>query len=552
MKIFAKQFLRKPVLSALLCLLPALAAGFSGIGFCAWSSSRAQLQKIDSMYTTIAVLAEDKSTFKTGTFTTEEDGTKLWTDGTVSVSPQRADRIAQAAPQLSLVNRSCMLSAHISGKKGYSSGSLDPLKYVYGFDAYRYNRAVLALRCTAISDTELLSSSPTSFRFYDASFEILEVVCRMDSYDLPPEEDTVELKHCLLYNEDGSQIFEVGKTYLVRCGYTDYDIAQEQVVPSDSGNESDYRFGWIRACDFDGHFLSSALKFRQIRFPDNEDMGTQSADGTCPKDYAITYDSQHTYVYTTKGSLPCITEYEGDVWEYLDSEEGKVWKEKIIPLCRLNYESATAILTDRLESLVSFNTGEAYILEGRAITAEEYEKGEAVCLISAPYAQLNGLTTGDTLNLDFYDSGYCLSRAVLRTVNNTGGQTIFQYPLTEESRMGVQKDYRIIGIYTSPEQALGPYSFRADTVFVPKASVPEAEQYEDISVPLLNSYILKNGSAESFESYMAENNAGGCFLYFDQSFDALKESLATLADNALRLWVTGLLVFLLTTALPCI
>ena len=40
----------------------------------------------------------------------------------------------------------------------------------------------------------------------------------------------------------------------------------------------------------------------------------------------------------------------------------------------------------------------------RAVTKEEYEQGEKVCIISAAYAGLNGLHLGDKLSLDFYDS----------------------------------------------------------------------------------------------------------------------------------------------------
>lgn len=451
--------------------------------------------------------------------------------------------------------------------RGYTSGSLDPLQYVAGFDKYRYNRAVLALRCVEVSKSPVFSEERENLQFYDydVCFETVAILQRNPVYDLPPENDMIYLKSCRLRNEDGSIPFEPGKTYLIRCGYDDYDVVQERLlVPSDSGEGNDIVLEWMRACDIEEDDSESYspnteqptllhINYRSIRLPEDEYGQEENA----PTDYKCSLRTpdasnwrEYYYVYDSPNGLPLITEYTGDVRDYLESEEGRVWKEVIIPLCSLNYESASVILTDRLQSMLSFNTGDSYVLEGREFSREEYESGEAVCLISAPYARLNNLSVGDSLKLDLYNPGYIQGFAVIRTyLNSTGGQVIFPYALTEESRIGVQKEYQIIGIYTSPEQALGAHSFHPDTIFIPKASVPDAEQYEDISTPLLNSLILQNGSSDASEAYMAEHNLGGQFLYFDQNFNELKESLTVLTNNAMRLWGISIVIFLLAAAL---
>lgn len=52
--------------------------------------------------------------------------------------------------------------------------------------------------------------------------------------------------------------------------------------------------------------------------------------------------------------------------------------------------------------LMPFYQGEAYICEGRDISEEEYETGEAVCLVSREFAQNNGLSVGDPVHTSLY------------------------------------------------------------------------------------------------------------------------------------------------------
>ena len=84
---------------------------------------------------------------------------------------------------------------------------------------------------------------------------------------------------------------------------------------------------------------------------------------------------------------------------------------------------------------------------------------------------------------------------------------------------------------------------------VPKASVPNAQNYETRANSLLNTFVLKNGSAKEFEKYMEQQNLAGQFLYFDQDFSSMQESLDALETNAMRLMMVGIGVFLLTSAL---
>ena len=203
--------------------------------------------------------------------------------------------------------------------------------------------------------------------------------------------------------------------------------------------------------------------------------------------------------------------------EFLDSEEGQVWRDVIIPMAEVNQQSATVMLVEDLDYLHAFNSGKAIIVDGRKIDASEFVRGDKVCVVSSAYADYAGLSVGDTLNLDFYDTGYFLTSAKIENWDATVSEFVMTHnPLQESNRIGYEEEYTIVGIYSAPEYEYGTTSFYADTIFVPKASVPNAEEYEDPSLPLLNSVVLMNGTTEEFEAYMESQGFGGYYTYFDQ------------------------------------
>ena len=259
------------------------------------------------------------------------------------------------------------------------------------------------------------------------------------------------------------------------------------------------------------------------------------------------------YHFPAAGQLPWVCEYTGTAAEYLRSDSASIWNKDIIPLCQLNHESAAVILTDRITSMYAFNTGDASLLSGRFFTDEEYKKGVDVCIISAAYAELNGLRLGDTVQLDCYDSsfGEYNNGAMANSMfaEKDPGPYRQRYYMTPDDAIGVCKEYTVVGIYTGARFAFGAYQLNADTILIPKASVPDAQNYETRANSLLNTFVLKNGSTEEFEKYMEQQGLGGQFLYFDQDFSSMQESLEALEANALRLLMVGAGVFLLASLL---
>lgn len=246
---------------------------------------------------------------------------------------------------------------------------------------------------------------------------------------------------------------------------------------------------------------------------------------------------------------PYFVEYTGDWQDYLKTEEGSVWKNEIIPYFERNHSSVPVILTDNVESMYYFDTGVGSIMEGDYFSDEDYKNGNPVCMISAAYAQVNGLSVGDSLHMDFHNTGYLQTTYPVLQGSGRQGLTIQRYELRDETRIGYEQDYTIVGIYTAPEWAAGSQSFHADTVFVPKSSVPNAGNYKGEDVTLLNTVIIENGSIDAFEAHMAANDKAGAYLYFDQGYSEAAATVQTLIDNAMRLMLVGVAMFLLASML---
>ena len=509
MNIFLKQATRRPLFTTLLVLLLSFSVLLSCTGYSAWESAKTQKNEISNGYTTIAIPIEpDLSNLSPEEITTALQNRVF------------ADKEAQEAPQITTVDRRCLLSAHIAGSRSLSSSSIDPSEYNTAFDGECYSLAVFALRCSGIRE------QPTEGMFlYDATFSVEEIICLSDAYNTFPKPDSVHI-YSDVRESNGAVPFEKGKTYLVFGQYQDHRVVRSADGYDQVKNENRYI---VPFPEINRNFYGE---------PSSLELGSYNG---------------LDYHFPAAGQLPWVCEYTGSVTDYLNSDAASTWREDIVPLCQLNYESAAVILTDRAESMYSFNTGDEALLSGRFFTGEEYTNGDDVCVISAAYAEQNGLRLGDMIQLDYYDSGFgeynngATANSMLAAEDP--GPYRQRYYMSLDDAIGVCKNYTVIGIYTGARFAFGAYQLNADTILVPKASVPNAQNYETRANSLLNTFVLKNGSAKEFEKYMEQQNLAGQFLYFDQDFSSMQESLDALETNAMRLMMVGIGVFLLTSAL---
>lgn len=531
MNLFRKQLQRTPVFTTLLVLLMAVAIAFCAIGFAAWSGARAQLQQVDAQYITIAVPRGD--TLWTGL---------LYEGKLLTPLTQQTER---SYPGLLADDCRGFLTAHVSGCDSLSAYEGNHYSSA-DFDAYGNSMAVIAVRCSSVTETdspieqaifnemdEIVGYETVVERSYYASFSPEAVVCRLPAYDILPEATEITLGSSL-FTADGQIPFTVGKTYLLFGTYEGPNAVQNH---QSGGSELAWEFPYPGEHRFtlDGKRDSGVSR--------------NGTDGNMLFSWQQVKDGDNAYLCLTEDSLPFCAEYTGELQDFLNSDAGKVWQDEIIPMCAVNYESAGVILTDYVNSLLLFNTGSASILEGRSFEAEEYASGKEVCLVSAAYALKNNLSVGDTVNLDLYRAELGYRENPTDSLSGNREPVLVQSPCKPGNRIGVQKDYTIVGIYTAPEFSFGLHSFQADTIFIPKASVPNASAYEDITNPLLYSIVLKNGGEAEFEAYMESLGYGDVFAYFNQDYNALAGTLSVISANALRLLLIGCSVFLLAVAL---
>ena len=546
MGIFRKQTIRTPLTTVLLVLLLALSIAASSVGFTAWMGAKQQLAKIDSQYTTIAVPSgkNQEKLYAAGTRYYIGVDSKEFSDGTKYIGPLDAEAAAKRSEYYQGADHRILLSAYVEGSKTLSSGTLDSLQYNYTLDQYSYQLSVMALRCIEVEETDTYRDMS-----YWVKFEILDDVCRIDAYDLPPYEDTLGFES-KLFTTDGQIPFEVGKTYLVRGRYWDYDVKQHlEWVTNEEGVLVPQ---WEQIRDVEGAFKNRSM-LMDPEYPLMNGLSSETGVASGLPNWVMERkqypDSDEFYWCTPDNCWPYYAEYTGDWEDFLETEEGLVWKNEIIPNFEKNHASVPVILTHNLESMYYFNTGDASILHGALFDDTDYENGSAVCLVSASYARLNDLSVGDTIQLDYYKTGYEQTSYPILQGSGRQGLTVVRYPLTENTRIDVQKDYTIVGIYTAPEWEAGNHSFHADTIFVPKASVPNADKYAGTSLTMLNTVIIKNGSIDAFEAHMAANDKAEVYIYFDQGYSEAAAAVQVLIDNALRLMTVGGAMFVLASLL---
>lgn len=547
MNIFSTLFKRKSIFMVSVIILLALSIGFSCIGCAAWASAQNQIANIDSGYTTIAMpLPIDgeliAQQWRNVGGLEKDDGNIYWADGTVTYGKGYVASVAAQAPQVERIENSGILSAGLVGSNGLASGSYDFSQYNEAFEFYNYSFCVLAVNCVNVTDISVdgyleEGDIPTYYTgevSYIADFEVSDCVSLMDSYgDLTGEHIRIWSAGGapVLCNQDSSFPFEVGKTYLIRGFFRDlpmtlqWDYSAEEPTQILAPSPENEELGVVR------EFMFTA--------PGMEEYADLSAE--C---YAVE-GKIDTYYYTAhEDALPFYAEYTGDWQAFLETDEGKVWKDTIIPWTQVNQDSAAVVLTNNLNSIYNFNTGAASILEGRSFEQEEYTSGSDVCLISAAFAKHNGLSVGDTVTLDYYDTGMTQGEIHVEAVSSYNDYLYQRLTLTPESKVGIEKTYQIIGIYTAPEFSSGQYNFSADTIFVPKASVSGAEQYEEPDIAYLNALLLKNGTEEDFEAYMEAQGLPDNYEYVNMSFQDALPALEALADNATRLLLIGFAVFI--------
>ena len=189
---------------------------------------------------------------------------------------------------------------------------------------------------------------------------------------------------------------------------------------------------------------------------------------------------------------------------------GKYWESFASSLLQMD-DLIPVLPTDSLKLLPTFHEKDSFVEAGREITAEEFESGAAVCLISADFANLNGLHVGDTLPLALLYASYQSSPALVFSFAGEARDISSLIDVNGEPYTPFwQQDYEIVGLY----RTINAYELTSktaemgyDMAIIPAASVGASAKNNIAGYGVMTaantSFQIPNGTVDD---YMAAYN----------------------------------------------
>lgn len=246
--------------------------------------------------------------------------------------------------------------------------------------------------------------------------------------------------------------------------------------------------------------------------------------------------------YAQRYQVPTITRLDGSVEDFLNSAQGALWK-TAAENTRFNSHAFLVVGVDSMDYVGDFSLKRSQIVEGRDFTVEELENGEKVCLIHELMALNAGLQIGDTITLSLYNTDNSLPYQSFREdgmgmINPTASFYFGTTPFTQTA------EYTIVGFYRSekwPDLKENPYSYSANTVFVPKSSVHSP--MEVCSSIIFNTLVLHNGKIEAFHELAARAGYAGRFKYNDQDYGTIAANFHNYEALAREMLTVGVALY---------
>lgn len=289
-----------------------------------------------------------------------------------------------------------------------------------------------------------------------------------------------------------------------------------------------------------------------------------------PRSDGSDYNDIVSTQYTPDGRLipdekPLANAYEEVTDGFFDTPEGQRWLE-LVKAMDIAEHTYPVIPTDNTQLLMSFYNGNASIVDGRDITAEEYSQGQLVCLISRQFAELNHYAVGDTLPVKLYYADYCDSASrdfppdglQLGNPNHLLNAKGKCYDVFE------QHDYTVVGIYNEINQASysSGYDMAGFGVVIPGASVKNSDANNILDYGPMEGFNtvfqIPNGSVEQYQALW--NQVSGAqdgkesnvqITIYDKGYTQIKAGLLQIKQVAVALLVSGLLVTVLILLFFC-
>ena len=289
-----------------------------------------------------------------------------------------------------------------------------------------------------------------------------------------------------------------------------------------------------------------------------------------PRSDGSTYNAIVSTQYTPDGQLipdekPLANAYQEVTEGFFDTPAGQRWLE-LVKAMDISEHTYPVIPTDNTQLLMSFYNGNASIVDGRDITAEEYSRGQLVCLISRQFAELNGYAVGDTLPVKLYYADYrdSASRDFPPDGLQLGNPNHLLNAKGKCYDVFEQHDYTVVGIYNEINQASysSGYDMAGFGVVIPGASVRNSDANNILDYGPMKGFNtvfqIPNGSVEQYQALW--NQASGTqdgkesniqITIYDKGYTQIKAGLLQIKQVAVALLVSGLLVTVLILLFFC-
>lgn len=191
-----------------------------------------------------------------------------------------------------------------------------------------------------------------------------------------------------------------------------------------------------------------------------------------------------------------IAEVTGTLEDFLADPENKSCVDFINEINR-SLSAATVYGTDNINSILLFADKTMYLSDGEEFSAEDYEQGNNVCIVSETAAYKNGWKLGDKITLNYYDGVQ---------VNYQNFTKALPGEYTSENDLGISCEYEIKGIYRHTNSFSGdPSDITPNTVFVPNKSLDNLGIRQNSDPADESGFALPTQSDMDFESMVIKN-----------------------------------------------
>lgn len=538
-----KNALRRPIVSALGILLVVSMTAFLSVGIGQAYVANNTLKSIEDNFTTVALMTEK---FRNQSNVTLQFGNQTETQVTRQFPQKVTDFLAEMpekyADIVKIVSSPGLASAYIPSltldfftHHSYEE-SVAKLNYTGAWPRPHgtpYNCAVFEVKLTEIGTPALKESfieitDDQTRAVYETEIRvplkgtITSVIALHEGFNDPTNRDLEVSLHVKNIEEFEALGLKLGEKYIL---YT-YNY-----VDSVWKLGNDYV-----SCLVGGEFVYAENVYHVSR------DGTKTPASITEKTYigkngeTVTCSVEE---YVERYSLPSIAHVPEGAEAFLASEEGAKWREAI-EYIGINEHAFPVIGVQKLGYITDFAREDARIVEGRDFTQKELEGGKNVCIISESLATINGISVGDTIDMNYYI--YDWSVPYQWYINEGIGiiePTAYFYTSTTE--LAQTENYTVVGLYRDSSEwsyTRGDiYSFTPNTIFVPHSSVTGSMDYSDQG--LFRSYVLENGSIDAFQREVAMAGLDGLFTYYDQGYSVISENLFAYDEVAKQALAVG-------------